>query len=154
MDLSSLNFKAITASDKDSLLLIMEKYYESDHLDFSKPKAAQAVAQLLEEPNLGQIWLIEQDSEIIGYVAMTYGFGIEFGGRVAWVDEFFIEESHRGKGVGTAAVQWCMQKCHDQGILALRLEVTPTNPKALALYTRLGFIDYRRNLLTYKVKSI
>jgi ribosomal protein S18 acetylase RimI-like enzyme len=44
-----------------------------------------------------------------------------------------------------------MQACRDRGISTLRLEVTPTNPDALKLYTRLGFVDYDRHLLTYEI---
>lgn len=129
----------------------MWQYYEFDHLAYSKTKADEAVSLLLKEPSLGQIWLIETDSKTVGYVVLTYGFGLEFGGRVAFIDELFIEESYRGKGIGTASVRWCMQNCRDQGISSLRLEVTPTNPDALGLYTHLGFVDYDRYLLNYEI---
>lgn len=152
MDLSNLNFKAASVADKASLLQLMKKYYEFDYLVFSEPKAERAIAELLKNPNLGQIWLMDIQAKIIGYVALTYSFGIEFGGRVAFIDELFVDESHRGMGIGSAAVRWCMQACRDQGIGTLRLEVTPTNAKALGLYTHLGFINHNRSLLTYELK--
>ncbi|MFL5811956.1 MAG: GNAT family N-acetyltransferase [Bdellovibrionia bacterium] len=154
MTYSNLNFKASSATDKATLLKLMERYYESDHLVYSEPKADQALTQLLKNSSLGRIWLIEADSKTVGYVALTYGFGLEFGGRVAFVDELFVEESHRGKGIGTAAIRWCMQECRAKEIPSLRLEVTPTNSKALKLYTHLGFVDHSRSLLTYEVSAV
>jgi GNAT superfamily N-acetyltransferase len=153
MNHPNLTFKVFSATDKGELLKLMERYYESDHLHYSEPKADEAVTQVLKDPRLGQIWLIEADSKTVGYVALTYGFGLEFGGRIAFVDELFIEESHRSQGIGTAAIRWCMQVCRDQGISTLRLEVTPTNADALKLYTHLGFTNYGRSLLTYEVNA-
>jgi ribosomal protein S18 acetylase RimI-like enzyme len=148
-----LNFKAASVTDKVTLLKLMERYYESDHLTYSEAKADQALSQILKDPSLGQIWLIEADSKTVGYVALTYGFGLEFGGRIAFVDELFIDESYRNKAIGSAAIRHCIHDCRDKGILSLRLEVTPTNPDALKLYTRLGFVNYNRSLLTYEMSA-
>ena len=54
-------------------------------------------------------------------------------------DGLAVTESARGRGVGTALIEALSQEARRRGYPALRLDVVDTNPRAQALYTRLGF---------------
>jgi RimJ/RimL family protein N-acetyltransferase len=45
----------------------------------------------------------------------------------------------RGRGVGTALMQSCVDWAHERGIHKLALQVWPHNEAAIRLYTRFGF---------------
>ncbi len=74
-----------------------------------------------------------------GYVALSFGFSIELGGRDAFLDEFFIRESVRGRGMGSQALMTLVPMLRDMGVKALHMEVDHDNPKAMKLYQRAGF---------------
>src|SRR3954462_2093684 len=93
-----------------------------------------AMRRLLEDDRAGRVWIIGADAEPAGYVAMTFGYSIEFGGRTAFIDEFFVDASHRRRGVGKAALQRVAELASSLGVRVLLLELTPSNAAADRLY--------------------
>jgi GNAT superfamily N-acetyltransferase len=107
----------------------------------SAPRLA-SIETLLANPGYGRILLIKTGGgEIVGYAVMAFGFSLEFGGRDAYVDEIFILEPQRGKGLGSAALEAVCQRARTYGLCALHLEVERDNTNAKALYLKNGFED-------------
>jgi ribosomal protein S18 acetylase RimI-like enzyme len=145
------SFRRATLNDLGALLALMPLYYADDHLEFEPVRAETALRLFLSDSSIGQIWMIDSGGESIGYIAVPFGFSLEFGGREAFVDELFVRSDFRGKGVGSGAIAHAIEECRGLGIRALRLEVTGSNARAHALYTRLGFEDLGRSLLSYEL---
>lgn len=103
----------------------------------------RALETLLTPPEPGELWLIEVGGRAIGYIAIAYGYSIEFGGRDGFVDEFFVDAAHRGAGIGRAALRDLARDLSARGFHALHLEVAETNERAIRLYEAEGF-SYRR----------
>jgi ribosomal protein S18 acetylase RimI-like enzyme len=97
---------------------------------------------------LGGAWLIESAGETVGYLVLTICFSLEFHGRFALLDEFYLVDSARGQGIGTLALGFVEQECRIRGLKAVRLEVGRTNLRALGLYRRAGFEVEERHLMT------
>jgi GNAT superfamily N-acetyltransferase len=95
---------------------------------------------LLEDPTLGRVWLIEDHGSVAGYLALCFGYSIEFGGRDAFVDELYLLESRRGRGLGKAALEAAAREAATLGVVALHLEVGTENAKARKLYESVGFL--------------
>jgi len=123
----------------DPLLVLMEAYYSYDQLDFKKGKARRAVMQLLSEDHLGRIWLISVDGKQVGYLALAFGFSLEFGGRDAFIDEFFILEECRNQGVGTGVLQLVEKFLSQQQVQAIHLEVNQEHEAAKQYYRSQGY---------------
>lgn len=85
------------------------------------------------------IWALDTADGWIGYLVLTYGFSIEFRGRDAFIDEFFIRSPHRGRGLGTRALAQVKDRAAELGLVALHLEVARDNRAARRLYGGLGF---------------
>lgn len=153
---TAVNFRMAALSDIGTLLELMPLYYEADHLPYDAERARRAVTALLSDPGHGRIWLIEPaaDGRAAGYLALAFGFSLEFGGREAFVDELFVREGSRGAGIGSAAIRHAIAECRREGVVVIRLEVTPTNPRALKLYAALGFRDYGRSLLAFPLDQL
>ena len=64
------------------------------------------------------------------------------------MDEVFILPSHRGHGLGSAALASVLEVASELGLRAVQLESEHANSRASALYLRLGFVDGKRHLLT------
>jgi GNAT superfamily N-acetyltransferase len=113
--------------------------------------ADAALAQLAEDAALGRVWLILADGEPVGYVAVTFGFSLEYGGRDAFVDELFVRPAQRGRGLGGRTLEAIEPRCAELGVRALHLVVERRNPRALSLYRRHGFRDNDRRLLSKRL---
>jgi len=125
----------------------MREYYAYDRIPFHLHWARQALERLFADDRLGRIWLIQGQGETVGYLCVCFGFGLEFQ-RDAFLDELYVQEPFRGKGLGRAAVAFAAAACPGLGIQALHLVVTPENERAYRLYERLGFVDQHRRLMT------
>ena len=126
-------------SHTEILVGLMHELYHYDQDELDEAKARAALAVLFEENNWGRVWLIVEREEIIGYVVLTFGFSLEYGGRDAIIDEFYLRATHRGRGVGSQAAAFLKEFCRAEGIKALHLEVFNHNKKVYQFYWRHGF---------------
>jgi ribosomal protein S18 acetylase RimI-like enzyme len=141
-------FKLASVSSIETLLKLMSEFYVHEHLSFDEQAARSALKIILNNDSYGQIHLIHLDKEIIGYLVVTFGFSLEYRGRDAFVDEFYIQEKYRGKAIGKQGLQFAEKICQEQDIQALHLEVERENINAQAVYRKTGFVEHNRYLLT------
>jgi GNAT superfamily N-acetyltransferase len=125
----------------EQLMPLVCAYHAFEQIEMSDEERLAALTPLLDDSALGKIWLVRQDSdEPIGYVALCFGYSIEFKGRDAFVDEFYLAESARGRGIGRLALAQVIAEVADMGIVALHLEVARSNLRARRFYEGLGFM--------------
>lgn len=144
-----ITFHAAESADLAELLAMMKELQQDDpwSCPFEETAASHAVEQLLRDPNLGRIWMIHAEGKSIGYIVMAFDYSLEYRGRGAWVDEFFVRRSHRGMGIGTEALEFFASQAKQFGVSVVHLEVNHGNP-AIELYRRVGFEDHQRYLMT------
>lgn len=94
---------------------------------------------LLRDPNLGRVWLILDGENAVGYVVLAFGYSLEWLGRDAFVDEFYLVEEHRGHGWGRATMAFVEDAARALEVRTLHLEVVRQNATALQVYRKLGF---------------
>ena len=141
-------FRPAQADDVDAIVAMMRGYYAQDGYTFDADEARSAALMLLGDPGIGRLWVTCEGERVVGYVAVALGFSFEYRGREAFVDELFIAESHRARGLGREALQLAETWCREAGVNALHLEVERHRGTAQALYRSRGFEDYERYLLT------
>ena len=78
----------------------MRAYYREDDYPFDEALAARAIRELLANEQLGWLWVIESNHEIVGYLAVTLGFSLEYRGRDAFIDELYLRPEARASGLG------------------------------------------------------
>ncbi|HKA52478.1 MAG TPA: GNAT family N-acetyltransferase [Candidatus Binatia bacterium] len=144
-------FRAAEHADIETLLQFMREYYEFDHLPFDSQAARAALTGVLDDASLGRVWLICDGGEAIGYLVLTLGYSLEYGGRDAILDEVYLRASHRGRGIGRSALTFAEGVCRSLGVRALHLEVERTNTHAHGLYRKAGFVGHDRHLLTKRI---
>ncbi|MSQ48522.1 MAG: GNAT family N-acetyltransferase [Deltaproteobacteria bacterium] len=146
-----LIFRVATRADLDSLLPLVRAYYEFDHLAFDEGIARTALGNFIDDPTFGRVWLIYDEAEAIGYLVLTLGYSLEYGGRDAFIDEVYIRAEYRGHGIGRQAMAFAETQCRAVGVRALHLEVERDNTNAHALYRKVGFVDHDRYLMTKRI---
>lgn len=127
-----------------ALLPLVRAYHAFEEIARSDADREAAVSPLLGENPYGCIWLILAGEAAVGYVALCFGYSIEFGGRDAFVDEFFLLESARGQGIGRRVLAMLGREAAARNIVALHLEVARSNSGARRFYERLGFVPRDR----------
>lgn len=133
-----VNFRLAHTTDIDLLTDFMQQFYTIDQYHFDEQIAREVLKTLIEDPSLGRLWIISTE-EAIGYIALTFGYSLEFHGRDAVVDELFLTAPYRHQGIGTQTLQFVYEQCPHLGVHALHLEVEHTNEAGLALYRKMGF---------------
>ena len=139
-----------SASDEAVLLRMMRALAEQEpgKIEFDQQAARQALQLLLAEPELGRTWLIIDNGAAVGYVVLTLSFSFEYRGRDAFIDELYIEPTHRRRGLGRAAMEFAEKRAKELEVNALHLEVDRGNDPAVELYKRMGYADHDRYLMT------
>ena len=90
-----------------------------------------------------QIYMLECDGEPAGYGLTAKTFSQEAGGYVIWLEELYIREQFRSRGLGSEFFAYVEKKYAGQAA-RFRLEVEKDNVRAISLYKRLGYevLDY------------
>jgi diamine N-acetyltransferase len=104
--------------------------------------------QFVRDSPYGRAWLIVEGEQPIGYVVLTISFSFEYRGCDAYIDELYIAEEHRRRGIGRRAMAFVETKAREMGVNAMHLEVSRDNTTALELYRRIGYVDHDRYLMT------
>jgi ribosomal protein S18 acetylase RimI-like enzyme len=144
-------FRPATRADEPTLLELMREFYRHEGMAFSEPAARSALRGVLDDPSRGRAILIELDGDVAGYLVVCFGWSLEFQGRDAFVDELYLRERFRGKGIGSRALEVAAELCRASGVRALHLEVERSNTRAQAVYRRAGFADREFYLMTRRL---
>jgi GNAT superfamily N-acetyltransferase len=144
-------FRIADRTDLEALVQFMREYYGFDHLPFDEQIARTALENFIDNEFLGRVWLIHHEDEAVGYVVLTLGYSLEYGGRDAFIDEVYIRESHRGRGIGQRTLAFVEDVCRSLKVRALHLEVERANTGAYAVYRKAGFVDHDRYLMTKRI---
>ncbi|MGO4906053.1 GNAT family N-acetyltransferase [Flavobacterium sp. W20_MBD1_R3] len=147
-----IKFKLITATDIDTIVLMMQKFYAIDNYPISIDVSKTLFQEFISHDNLGKAWLIVSDHEIVGYIILTFVFSFEYQGRIAFLDELYVTEKARGQGIGKEAISFIKNESYQLLLKQIYLEVEPNNEKAQKLYLASGFESHKRQLMKYKIK--
>lgn len=127
--------------DIQLLVRMMAEFYAGSPYILNPRRAADAFSALLSDERLGSIWILQSNSQDVGYVVLTLCHSMTFGGMVAVVDDFFIQPTFRGAGLGKAAMAEVRNYCATHGIRAIHVETGHDNTVALAVYRGAGFVE-------------
>jgi ribosomal protein S18 acetylase RimI-like enzyme len=144
-------FRPATTADEPALLELMREFYRHAAMAWDEAAARAALHGLLADAGLGRALLIELDGALAGYLAVCFGYSLEFLGRDAFVDELYVREAFRGRGLGARALEIAADLCRECGVRALHLEVEHRNTRAQEIYRKAGFADREHYLMTRRL---
>lgn len=133
--------------DLDRLLPMVASYHAHAGVETDEDHRRAAIEPLLNGSLLGAIWFIGPKMAPVGYVAVSFGWSIEMGGMDAFIDEFWVREKVRGRGMGSDALAALIPALEEAGVKALHLEVETGNA-AERIYKRAGFKRRSLSLMT------
>ncbi|RTY83137.1 GNAT family N-acetyltransferase [Flavobacterium sp. ZB4P23] len=146
-----IEFKPLVATDIETIVSLMQEFYAIDNYPISVDVSKTLFQEFISNENLGKAWLIISVNEIVGYLILTFVFSFEHQGRIAFLDELYVTEKARGKGIGNEAIAFITTESRKLSLQLLYLEVEPHNEKAQKLYLASGFESHNRQLMKYKI---
>ncbi|MEL6620459.1 MAG: GNAT family N-acetyltransferase [Pseudomonadota bacterium] len=123
----------------DKLLPLVAAFHAEAGIEMTDTARAAGVMPLLDGIPHGAAYLIGPPRAPIGYVVVTFGWSIEFGGMDAFIDEIYIRPGVRGRGVATEVLIALPRALSGAGVKALHLEVDRDNAAGQKLYAKAGF---------------
>ena len=147
-----IQFKPLIISDIETIVLMMQEFYAIDNYPIDVDVSKTLLTQFISNKNLGKAWLIIFNDEIVGYAIITFIFSFEYQGKIAFVDELYVTEKARGKGIGSKAIEFIKVQSHKLSLKLIYLEVESHNKKAQNLYIANGFEMHNRKLMRLKTK--
>ena len=125
--------------DIDKLEPLVAGYHAFEGIASTEEDRRAALAPLLEGTPHGVAYLIGPRVSPVGYIVISFGYSVELGGIDGFIDEFFIRERVRGRGMGSEVLMSLLPALSAHGVKALHLEVARDNEAARRLYRRAGF---------------
>lgn len=147
-----VHLKPMSVDDAGALLQWIKRYYKFDHLAFNARSIRRGIKTLLRRPNYGMAWFICTEGETVGYMILTYGFDMEFGGLLGIITDFYIGADHRARGIGSRALKQVFAFARRNGLSAIELQVIKGNKIARRFYQNAGFTCYDRRLMSKRVR--
>ncbi len=144
------SFKEADKSDIEAIIAMMREFYAIDHYPFNGDLTRAMLHTLIDDKQLGKLWLIYSDGNLAGYIVLTFVFSFEYGGKIAFIDELFILSAFRSRGLGRKAIEFIKQEADKLLLKVLYLEIERHNTTAQKLYIAANFESHSRNLMRYK----
>lgn len=145
------SLRLATPDDLDRLMTLVAGFHAENGIEQDDETRRGALQPLLDGSPHGAIWMIGPRVAPVGYIAISFGWSIEFGGLDAFLDEIYVRERVRGRGMGSEALAALVRALAEQGINAMHLEVDADNDRARLLYERIGFLSRNRHHLMTRV---
>ena len=145
-------FRPIQTSDIDTIVPMMQEFYSIDNYPIDIAISKALFLEFIENPHLGKAWLIYSDEEIVGYIILTFVFSFEYKGTIAFLDELYISDKARGKGIGKKALDFIHQEALTLSLKIIYLEIENHNEIAQKLYLSKDFVVHNRSLMKLTLK--
>lgn len=122
--------------DKEEILSMMNVFYHSPavHSNGSDEIYEEDFNQCISNNPYIEGYVFEE--EIMGYAMIAKSFSTEFGKPCLWIEDLYMKENYRGKGLGKQFFDFIQDKYKD---VIFRLEVEEDNEVAVHLYKKQGF---------------
>ncbi|MGV3460040.1 MAG: GNAT family N-acetyltransferase [Flavobacterium sp.] len=150
--MNNITFREITQADIDMVVTMMQDFYAIDGYPIDVAVSKGLMHEFIENPSLGVGFMIYNDNASVGYVILTFVFSFEYKGRIAFLDELYIDSSQRGKGIGKLALDFVTEQAKSHAVKIIYLEIEGHNTVAQKLYLSKGYSIHNRGLMRLVVE--
>ena len=134
----SVNIRKMIESDRSFVVDMMRTFYHSPAVwtNGSEEIYHNDVTACVGDSPYAEGFVFEDEMGIIGYGMIAKSFSTEFGKPCIWIEDLYLKEEYRGKGIGSCFFAYLEEKFPDT---IMRLEVEEDNARAVAVYKKNGY---------------
>ena len=134
-----IRIAAAVPGEAEGLVEAVRRFHDESGHEVG-PEQAGAVHALCADASLGRAWLLtDRRGRDVGYALAYWRHSIDHGGRIAVLDDLWVEPGLRGRGLGARLLGAALAEMGESGVRAVVLEADPADASALAFYRRHGF---------------
>ena len=125
-------------ADKEAVLEMMRVFYTSPAVftNGSEEIFLNDIENCISDNHYLEGYIIENEKEIQGYAMVAKSFSTEFGKPCMWIEDLYIKERYRGRGIGKEFFDFITEQYTH---CIFRLEGEEENKRAVKLYKKCGF---------------
>ena len=126
--------------DREDYIRFSTEFYNSSAVDKPVPREhfEQGFDEMMRSDVYVQGYMLVCDGNNVGYCVTMKTYSVEAGGITIWIDELFVLEEYRSKGLGRELIKY-IEENGDKKLRRIRLEVELENGRAISLYKKMGF---------------
>lgn len=126
--------------DREDYIRFSTEFYNSSAVDKPVPREhfEQGFDEMMRSDVYVQGYMLVCDGNNVGYCVTMKTYSVEAGGITIWIDELFVLEEYRSKGLGRELFKY-IEENGDKKLRRIRLEVELENDRAISLYKKMGF---------------
>ena len=126
--------------DREDYIRFSTEFYNSSAVDKPVPREhfEQGFDDMMRSDVYVQGYMLVCDGNNVGYCVTMKTYSVEAGGITIWIDELFVLEEYRSKGLGRELFKY-IEENGDKKLRRIRLEVELENGRAISLYKKMGF---------------
>ena len=130
--------RVMTIEDKPAVFEMMKVFYASPAVlsNGSDEIFSNDIENCINDSPYLEGYIIEVSNEIQGYAMIAKSFSTEFGKPCIWIEDLYLKEEYRGRGIGSSFFSYLEEKF--PGTI-MRLEVEEDNTRAVAVYQKNGY---------------
>ena len=134
----NIDIRKMTESDRKAVVDMMRTFYHSPAVftNGSEEIYQNDVTACVGDNPYAQGFVFENEKEIVGYGMIAKSFSTEFGKPCIWIEDLYLKEEYRGKGMGSQFFSYLETKYPNT---IMRIEVEEENARAIAVYKKNGY---------------
>jgi GNAT superfamily N-acetyltransferase len=147
--MTTFTIARVAASDLDDLLPLMRAYCDFYSVSPSDDDLLAMSRALIDDPQREGVQLVARapDGRAAGFASLFWTWDTTEGGRIAVMNDLYVDADARGGGVGTSLIEACRAEARERGTRVLAWKTALDNTTAQSVYDRVGaeraqWLDY------------
>lgn len=134
----NINIRKMTESDREAVVNMMRTFYHSPAVwtNGSEEIYHNDITACVGDSPYAEGFIFENENGICGYGMIAKSFSTEFGKPCIWIEDLYLKEEYRGKGISSSFFVYLEEKFPNT---IMRLEVEEDNTRAVAVYKKNGY---------------
>jgi GNAT superfamily N-acetyltransferase len=138
----TLSMRKMEERDRAEVTEMMRVFYSSDavHTDGSDEIFERDISECVSDSPFAEGFVFPNPSGdgLLGYAMLAHSFSTEYGMHCVWVEDIYLKEEARGKGLASVFFDYIRSAFPDS---LVRLEAEYENGHAMDVYNSQGFSE-------------
>jgi GNAT superfamily N-acetyltransferase len=134
----SIRVEPVKDADYERVLPLIAGYQRFYRTEPNEERNRVFFRRFLAPSDDGLLLAAWEDDEPIGFATLYWTFSSTHAAEAALMNDLFVADGHRGKGIGLALIEASVAAARDRGMRHLEWFTALDNERAQRLYDRIG----------------